>query len=132
MRISSFPLLLVVVAGCAAPPSTRPTPGPLSPQPVAVEASGTLSTLIAALGDDPEELFSGKDMPDLARKVTQAARQRGYTEDVFSMSSEGSFRMGGSTMSLGLNPSEHLLQDFGLWLFRIPETDRTVPDRARG
>src|SRR5258708_40160197 len=52
MRISSLPLLLAVVAGCAAPPSTRPSPGPLSPQPVAVEASGTLAPLIASLGAD--------------------------------------------------------------------------------
>jgi len=225
MRISGLPLLLLLIAGCAAPSPSRPSPGPLSPQPVAVEASGTLATLVASLGaddfqkrdaaaaeltrlgsrpedqpavvlalrsaatstdaevrsrartilsaidrsegmipsgtmslafgdsrieialrhfadgsvemtakvgDSPEELFSGKDMPELARKVTQAARQRGYTEDVFSMSSDGSFRMGGSTMSLGLNPSQHLLQDFGLWLFQIPQTDRTVPDRARG
>jgi len=225
MRISSVSFVLVVVAGCAAPPDTRPSPGPLFPQPVAVEASGTLATLIASLGadefqkrdaaaaelsrlgsrpedqpsvvlalrsaatstdaevrsrarailsaidrsegmipsgkmslsfgqgrieialrhfadgsvemtakvgDGPEELFSGKDMPDLASKVTRAARQRGYSEEVFTMSSDGSFTMGGSTMSLGLNPSEHLLQDFGLWLFQIPESDRSVPDRARG
>jgi hypothetical protein len=88
--------------------------------------------LTAKVDGAAEELFSGKDMTDLARKVTEAARQRGYAEDQFRMSPEGIFKVGGSTMVLGRKPEEHLIPDFGLWILQIPDTDRTVPERARG
>jgi hypothetical protein len=88
--------------------------------------------LQAKVDEDPEELFSGKDMPELARRVNQAARNRGYPEEVFAMSPDGSFKMGGSTMTVGSQPEEHLVVPFAIWANRVPATDRTIPETARG
>src|ERR1051325_11206335 len=88
--------------------------------------------LLARVGDDPEELFSGKDVPELSRRVNQAARERGYSEDVFVMSPDGSFRVGGSQMTVGSNPEEHVVLPFAIWTNRVAKTDRTVPESARG
>jgi hypothetical protein len=88
--------------------------------------------LLAKVDDDPEELFSGKDMPELSRRVNQAARERGYSEDVFTMSSDGAFKVGGSQMQVGSKPEEHLVAPFAIWANRVPADDRTVPEAARG
>ncbi len=88
--------------------------------------------LLAKVDDAPEELFSGKDMPELSRRVNQAARERGYPEESFVMTPDGGFKLGGSRMQVGSNPEEHIVVPFAIWANRVPTTDRTVPESARG
>jgi len=88
--------------------------------------------LLTRVNDSPEELFSGRDLPELAGRVTRAARDRGYREEEFTMLPDGSFRMGGNTMKMGLEPEEHLVPEFAIWASRVQPTERTLPERARG
>jgi hypothetical protein len=88
--------------------------------------------LVVRMNDGDEELFSGKDMADLATKVTKAARQRGYGEEVFTMTPEGAFEIAGNTTTIGLAATQHLVRDFQAWVSRVAETDRTLPERVRG
>lgn len=94
-------------------------------------ADGSVELLVC-LNGGAEELFSGGDMADLAAKVTRAARERGYGESVFTMTPEGGFKMGGTTMTMGLPATEHLVREFQMWVSRVSETDRTLPERVRG
>lgn len=88
--------------------------------------------LQAKVGDDPEELFSGKDMPELSQRVNQAARARGYSEEMFAMSPDGTFKVGASSMKVGSKPEEHLVLPYAIWADRVAVSDRTLPEPVRG
>jgi hypothetical protein len=88
--------------------------------------------LEAKINDGVEELFSGKSMADLARKVSAAARARGYPEEAFTMLPDGTLKMGGSSITIGNDPANHVVQDWAIWVGQVTEDEPGVPRQARG
>jgi len=88
--------------------------------------------LEAKINDGSEELFSARSMEELARKVTSAARARGYPEEMFVMRPDGTLKMGGSSIQVGQNPADHLLPDWAIWVNPVKEEEPGLPKQTRG
>ena len=88
--------------------------------------------LEAQINDGSEELFSAKSMEELARKVTAAARARGYPEEAFVMLPDGTLKMGGSSIQIGQNPGSHVVADWAIWVHPVTEEEPGLPRQARG
>lgn len=88
--------------------------------------------LEAKINDGSEELFSAGSMADLARKVTAAARARGYPEEMFVMLPDGTLKMGGSSIKSGSDPADHVLADWAVWVSPVPAEEPGLPKQARG
>jgi hypothetical protein len=80
--------------------------------------------------DGSEELLSGRDMAELATRVNRAARENGIPASVFTMNPDGTYTVDGSRS--GVFPGGDLIRDHQLWVFRVANDDRTVPERVRG
>jgi hypothetical protein len=79
------------------------------------------------INDGPRELFSGATPAELASRVNEAARKRGYPSDQFEMLEDGGMRLGTSTISGSQRGRDHLVPDWGIWVARASRSDGLTP-----
>ena len=80
----------------------------------------------------PRELFSGSSVAELASRVNEAARKRGYSPEQFQMLENGGMKFGGSTITSGEPGRDHLLRDWGLWVSLASRSDGLTPPAVWG
>lgn len=79
------------------------------------------------VNDGPRELFSGSTPAELASRVNEAARKRGYPPEQFEMLEDGSLKLGTSTVTGGERGRDHLIREWGLWVTRASRSDGFTP-----
>lgn len=84
------------------------------------------------VNNGPREMFSGSSLSELAARVNEAARKRGYPPEQFEMLEDGGLKMGNSTVSGADQGREHLVRDWGLWVTRASRSDGFTPPAVWG
>jgi hypothetical protein len=90
------------------------------------------SELEIEVNDGTRELFSGSTPAELADRVNEAARRRGYPKEHFELFEDGTLRIGGSRLNISQPPSEHLVREWGIWVSKASRSDGLTPPAVWG